>query len=194
MSGTDFLEWSGLITGVAGVWLTSRKNPFCFPIGLVNVFISLFLFYNQNLYADALQQVVYIILLAAGWYNWTIRKVDEPSVCITRLSSKERSMVIAITSIVALTLGYLLDTQTDASYPWLDSFASALAFSAQYLVARKKIENWMLWIPVNVIYIGIYIQKDMELYALLFTVYLALAVNGFVVWRRSIAISSTSVT
>jgi nicotinamide mononucleotide transporter len=158
------------------------------------VTISLFLFYGQHLYADAMQQVVYIVLLIAGWYNWTFRKHDDRSLAITRLSRTEAGIVIAAIVSIAISLGFVLDEHTDALFPWLDSFASSMAFAAQYLVARKKIENWLLWIPVNLIYIGIYIQKDMALYALLFTVYLALAVNGFLSWKVSFKKSTSGLT
>ncbi len=194
MSSVDFLEWTGFITGITGVWLTSKQNPICFPIGLANVTISLFLFYGQHLYADAMQQVVYIVLLIAGWYNWTFRKKDDRSLAISRLSRTEAGMVIFAIGSIAISLGFVLDEYTDASFPWLDSFASSVAFTAQYLVARKKIENWLLWIPVNLIYIGIYLQKDMALYALLFTVYLALAVNGFLSWKVSFKKSTSGLT
>lgn len=184
MEGPGLLEWTGFVSGVTGVWLTARQNPWCFPIGLVNVAISLILFFGQRLYADALQQAVYIILLGIGWFNWTQRKEDTSSVRISESSPKERLLIFCSIAIITLSLGILLDKTTDAVFPWLDSFATALSFTAQFLIARKKIENWLLWIPVNIIYIGIYAQKELYLYVLLFTVYLGLAINGYLAWKK----------
>lgn len=179
------LEWIGFATGVLGVWLTSRQNPWCFPIGLVNVWISLVLFFGQHLYADALQQAVYILLLTLGWHNWTRKKKEEPSLRISWSTNRERLLMVCAIISITITLGFLLHRYTDASFPWLDSFATSLAFTAQYLIARKKIENWLLWIPVNLIYIGIYLQKDLVLYVLLFTVYLGLAIDGYLTWTKT---------
>ena len=179
------LEWIGFVTGIIGVWLTSRQNPWCFPIGLVNVWISLFLLIGQHLYADAMQQVVYVVLLGMGWYNWTRQKKDKPTLQISWADNFERLLTLCAIILITFALGFTLDRYTDASYPWLDSFATSLAFSAQHLIARKKIENWLLWIPVNLIYIGIYLQKDLLLYVLLFTVYLGMAINGYQTWIKS---------
>lgn len=178
------LEWVGFFTGTAGVWLTSRQNPWCFPVGLVNVMVSLFIFYGQHLYADALQQLVYTILLSAGWYSWTHEKKDVSALRISRYGTVGRLIILCAVISVTLLLGNVLDRYTDASFPWVDSFATAMSFTAQFLIARKKIENWLLWIPVNLIYIGIYLQKDLYLYVLLSTIYLGLAINGLLAWDR----------
>lgn len=185
MEVPGMLEWTGFFTGIAGVWLTSRQNPWCFPIGLINVTTSLVLFVGQHLYADALQQVVYIILLCIGWYNWTRKKNTSASFSIGWSTPGERILMIGAVIFTTCTLGLLLDMYTEAAFPWLDSFATALSFTAQFLIARKKIENWLLWIPVNLIYIGIYYQKDLLLYVFLFTIYLGLAINGYLEWTRS---------
>ena len=178
------LEWTGFISGVIGVWLTSRQNPWCFPVGLANVWISLFLFFEQQLYADTLQQAVYILLLGIGWFNWTRKKKDKSALQISWSTTPERLLTLLAICCITLLLGFMLNRHTDASFPWLDSFATALSFTAQFLIARKKIENWLLWIPVNLIYIGIYFQKDLFLYVVLFTVYLGLAINGFLAWIK----------
>lgn len=192
MEGPGILEWTGFLTGIAGVWLTTRQNPWCFPIGLVNVWISLFLFFGQHLYADVLQQVVYIVLLGIGWFNWTRKNREDSSIRISWSTPLERMLATCAVLLITCVLGSLLDRFTDASFPWLDSFATAMSFTAQYLIARKKIENWLLWIPVNLIYIGIYLQKELSLYVLLFTVYLGLAINGYLSWKSTQPTNTTT--
>ena len=182
MTTTEVL---GFITGIAGVWLTIRQNPSCFPVGLVNVILSLILFFEQKLYADVLQQIVYIILLLYGWYHW-LRPGKKAELPVTRLNGRDRITLGSAVFGTALLLGLLLYKFTDASLPYLDSFATSLAFGAQYLVARKKIENWILWFPVNLIYIGIYINKALPLYAILFSVYFILAIAGFLQWKKEL--------
>ena len=181
----DSFEIAGFIFGVAGVWLTSRQNIWCFPVGLINVTISLFLFINHKLYSDAVQQVAYIILLSYGWYHWMYGDRSRQPV-ISRIQS---SMVLTLTAMVIMVtggMGYFFSTYTDADVPYLDAFATALSFAAQFLIARKVIENWLIWIFVNILYIGIYLYKDLYLYTLLFAIYLVLAVVGYVSWKKSL--------
>jgi nicotinamide mononucleotide transporter len=181
----SFLELAGFIFGVAGVWLTIRENIWCFPVGLVNVIISLVLFYQQKLYSDSVQQFVYIILLSYGWYNWlsgrSIKKLK-----VTRTGSTMLLAIMALAAMLSFTMGWVFSSYTDASFPYIDAAATSLSFAAQFMIARKKIENWYLWMIVNITYITIYINKDLYLYAVLFSVYLLLAVAGLRRWKREL--------
>lgn len=191
--GMDYLELAGFISGIGGVWLTARHNVWCFPVGLINVLISIWLFYCQNLYADVLQQAVYIVLLIYGWFKWFNNTSSFESTGISRLSTKGIISLSIIMTFFALLLGALLGNYTQASYPRLDSLATSMAFTAQFLVARKKIENWLLWIPVNLIYISIYFLKDLPLYAILSAVYLLLAIIGYSKWLKTMKLQNSTV-
>lgn len=179
------LEAAGFLFGVAGVVLTLKENVWCFPVGLINVAISLFLFYNQKLYADSIQQSVYIILLTYGWFRWLHGEKKN----VLQISTSSLQLLITCLFIWiggTFILGYLLHNYTDASTPWPDSAATIMSFIAQWMVAKKKLENWLLWIVVNIAYIAIYVYKDLMLYAILFFVYLILAVAGFYAWRKEL--------
>ena len=182
----SWLEITGFICGIAGVFLTIKENPWCFPIGIANVTLSLFLFYGQQLYADALQQIVYVVLLTFGWYKWLHGDIDSEQVKIS--SSSNSLLLICLLFWIggSFTLGYLLANYTNASTPWPDSAATVLSFIAQWMVAKKKIENWLLWLVVNITYIAIYLYKDLSLYALLFTVYFCLAIWGYMQWKKEL--------
>jgi nicotinamide mononucleotide transporter len=177
------LEITGFITGIAGIVLTLKQNIWCFPVGLINVSISLFLFYLEHLYADAIQQLFYIILLTYGWYSW-LRPGEKKEIPVTILKRKDLPLLIIAIFACALTLGATLHKFTNASLPFIDATATSIAFAAQYLVAGKKLENWLLWIIVNVAYIAIYLYKDLPLYALLSMVYLFLAIAGYRSWKN----------
>jgi nicotinamide mononucleotide transporter len=176
------LEIIGFVSGFAGVFLTVKKNKWCFPIGIINVIISCFLFYKSRLYADSLQQLVYIPLLIVGWLNWN-KNLNEEFI-VQRIKKKEGILYLSSSLLTGILLGYILKTYSNASFPWIDSMATAASFLAQYLIAKKKIENWIIWIAVNIVYITIYIQKDLQLYAVLYGVYLLLAIQGFYQWRK----------
>ena len=190
-----FLEIIGFASGILGVWLTMKKNKLCFPIGLINVSVSLYLFFMQGLYADSLQQIVYIILLLYGWYTWnTTASETQRLLVIGRLNSKEIFFTILFIAITTRLLGTTLAEFTDAKLPFLDSFATSCAFLAQYFIARKKIETWILWMFVNVIYVGIYFNNEMYLYVVLFSIYGILAVMGWNSWKTELKISNAEIT
>ena len=176
------LEIVGFISGFAGVFLTVKKNKWCFPIGIINVILSCFLFYESRLFADSLQQLVYIPLLIVGWLNWNTNTNDE--FIVEQLHKKEIIIYFSLFVSSGILLGYLLKTFSNASFPWIDSLATTASFLAQYLIAKKKIENWIVWIAVNIVYIAVYLQKDLELYAVLYLIYLILAIQGYYQWRK----------
>lgn len=178
------LEIIGFVFGVAGVWLTSRGNVWCFPVGLVNVVVSLFLFYNHKLYSDALQQSVYVVLLSYGWYQWANGKSGK-NLTIKNITPTSFIYAFLAGTVLTSTLGYFFSVYTDADLPWIDAGATSLSFIAQFFIARKIIQNWIIWIVVNVIYVGVYLYKDLHLYAVLFAIYLILAIYGYRSWKQA---------
>ena len=181
----QLLELAGFITGVAGVWLTIRRHILCFPVGIVNVAISAWLFYGQKLYADVLQQLVYFALLAYGWHQWKRGRRHNNITPTSRLDAKGLALLVLCIASSTFLLGSLLHHFTDAVLPWADSFATSTAFAAQFLVARRKTENWILWLIVNLSYILIYLQRELPLYTLLFAIYFIMAIAGLHSWTRS---------
>ena len=145
----------------------------------------MFLFYEEKLYADALQQIVYLILLSYGWQQW-INPGKKKELVISSIPLKQYPLFIVLIPSTALSLGYILHNFTDASMPWADAAASSFAFAAQYLVAKKKIENWIFWMVVNTAYIIIYLLKDIPLYAVLSLIYLSLSFTGFFSWKKEL--------
>lgn len=175
-------EFLGAISGIVGIWLTLRQNIWCFPVGLFSVAISCFVFFNSKLYADAFQQLVFATLLIMGWSKWSNRS-GNVLFLVTRLEPIQRISWLLVSLLSGAVLGFLLDRFTDAHYPWLDSMLTALCFLAQYLVALRKIENWWLWILTNTGYVWLYLEKDLEPYAILYAAYLIMATAGLREWN-----------
>jgi len=178
----SILEIVGFISGILGVYFTIKENIWCFPIGILNVFLSMILFYNQHLYADTLQQIVYLILISYGWFFWNCKQ-KETILPVSRSSNKLLLYCFFLAIFVSALIGTLLYSYTKASFPWLDATATSASFVAQWLIAKKKIENWFIWMAVNIIYIGIYINKELYLYSILFLVYFILAIWGHKQWK-----------
>ncbi len=181
------LELLAMLSGILGVWLTIKQSIWCFPIGIVNVALYAWIFFSPEvrLYADSVLQLFYIVLLTYGWWKWKHPPVNKqiliPEFSNFGLLVKLSALVCAGTLIV----GWFFNSYTDASLPWLDSFLTSGSLAAQYLIARKKIENWIIWIVVDVIYIPMYIYKGLLLTAVLYAVFLVLAIKGLREWKLS---------
>lgn len=178
-------EWIGFVFGIAGVILTVKENSWCFPIGLINVIVSLFLFFEQKLYSDAIQQVVYIVLLSYGWYKW-IKGEQANDLPVTKSNPGLIIQLGILIFLLTVLMGMLFKKYSDASLPYLDALATSMSFCAQWMIARKKLENWLIWIDVNCLYIGIYIYKHLWLYVILFFIYLLLAIKGYFEWKKKL--------
>ena len=185
---TSWLEIFAMLSGLAGVWLTIKENIWCFPVGIVNVTLFAWLFFTPGiqLYADALLQCIYVLLLFYGWLNWAEKNNKKEKLSPVKITIVT-AIKVAIASIIgAVILAFFLQKYTNASYPWLDSILTCSSLAAQWMIAKKKIENWLIWVLVNIMYIGIYLYKDLWLYSVLFFIYLILAISGYLTWRKSL--------
>ena len=181
------LEIMAFVAGIAGVWLTVKKSIYNFPVGLINVSLYCWLFLQDHvsLYADALLQMIYAFLLVFGWLNW--KKNHEDKVLAIQITSlKEWKIIFIITLTGWLFLGSLLSSMTTASLPWLDAGLTTISLVAQWMIAKKKIENWLLWIIADAVYIPVYLYKQLPLTALLYFLFLLMAYSGWKSWKQSI--------
>jgi nicotinamide mononucleotide transporter len=179
-----WLELTGFIFGVTGVWLTIRKSIWCFPAGIINVLITAYLVFDKKLFADTIQQLVYFVLLVAGWVMWHTQKEEKHEIKIERTYIKEYFILIPVYLAGSLLMGALLKNFSSASLPYADSFATVLCFIAQWMIAKRKVENWILWMIANPAYILIYLIKEMPLYAVLSGIYGVMAVMGYREWNQ----------
>lgn len=181
---TSALEIIGFITGVLGVWLTIRRKILCFPIGIINVLIYAYLFQSENvrLYADALLQIIYLILLIYGWMVWNRSKNEKEEIRTVFILLAKKLVIIGVLSTIAL--GVFLSHYTNASLPYLDAILTIISLIAQWMIAKKMIENWLLWIVVNTIYIPLYVYKGLTFTSILYLLFLILAINGWYNWRK----------
>lgn len=180
---TTWLEILAFITGVWCVWLAARRHVLNFPIGIVNVSLFVVLFAGVGLYADMALQFVYIGLGFAGWY-WWLRGGPQRSELAIRHAGRAHTAVMAI-ALVATTVAIyaLLTSHTDSTVPGLDAATTGLSLVAQYMLSRKLLQNWYVWIAADLIYIPLYAYKGLYLTAGLYVVFLALCVYGLAQWR-----------
>ncbi|HFA48876.1 MAG TPA: nicotinamide riboside transporter PnuC [Bacteroidetes bacterium] len=178
------LELIATICGLVHVFLLTREKVIAWPFGIATVTIYVYIFYVSKLYSDTILHVFYIFINTYGWYNWSRRKKETAAVKVSYLSPS--GVAILVGTIIAGTLiwGYIMDTRTDASFAYFDAYTTVASLSAQYLLTQKKIENWVVWIAVNIVAMPIYFMKGLYLTSGLYFVYLLLVISGFVEWRK----------
>jgi nicotinamide mononucleotide transporter len=179
------LELVAAIVGAISVWLSVRQNIWSWPTAIVNVVLYALVFYEAKLYADMGLQVIYAVLSVYGWYEWLYGGAGRTELHVTRTSSRLGVLLGAIALVGSGLLGTLLHHETDAALPFMDAALSSTSLVAQWMMTRKLLENWAVWIAVDVLYVGMFVFKGLYLTAGLYAVFLALAVRGYVDWRRS---------
>jgi nicotinamide mononucleotide transporter len=180
-------EIIGVVFGLISVYLTTREHLWCWPTGMISVAAFAVLFYDIKLYADMLLQIFFLITSAQGWYYWKVGGHQRSELPISLLTNQQRLAVVAGLISAVIVVGWLFSTYTDAHIPFWDAAVSGMSVVAQILLMRKKLENWYLWIVVDILSIGIYLYKAVYLTAGLYVIFLGLAIAGLIAWQRSFA-------
>jgi nicotinamide mononucleotide transporter len=165
------------------VWLSVRRNILTWPSGIVGVSAYFVVFLKARLYADMALQVLFLVQCAYGWWAWR-RGEQRAEPPIRTLSARSRAAVGAAIVAVALIVGTLLDRYTDAAAAYWDASASVLSITANQLLARRVLENWVLWIVADALYVGIFTWKELYLSAGLYALFLGMVIAGLVRWTR----------
>jgi nicotinamide mononucleotide transporter len=149
---TTWLEAASFVTGAVCVWLTVRQSVWNFPIGIVNVATFLVVFLRARLYADATLQILYIALGFIGWYLWLFGGAGRTALPVTRASAQRKARV-ALAGLAMWGVMYLILRRLHGAAPALDALTTALSLCAQWLLDRKHVENWYVWIAADLIYV-----------------------------------------
>ena len=170
---------------LVAVYLTTRQNIWCWPLGMVSVTLYALVFQQARLYAEVGLQGLYFALAVYGWWAWLRGGEDHRELEVSLASTRARVVLAAIGVLAGITLGQTLDRFTDASLPFMDSILTSFSIIAQWMQTRKLLEAWLVWLAVDVFYVGMFLYKGLYPTAGLYAIFLYLAVLGFVRWRRS---------
>lgn len=181
----SWIEAVGVITGAACVLLAVRENVWNWPVGIMNNIFFLVLFWHSRLYADSLLQIFYIAISIYGLWNWLFGGEKHTHAPIIRASRASLAWLTPITVAAAAVLYYVLRHFTDSNVPLGDAITTALSLAAQYMLGRKQIENWLVWIAADVIYIGLYCFKSLYLTAVLYAAFIVMCVAGYRAWKKT---------
>ena len=179
------LEILGFLTGALCVWLLVRQNLWNWPIGLANNVLFIALFYRSGLYADMGLQGFYIAIGIYGWWNWLHGGLDHHALRVGRTPGRWALALAAFVVLATAAIAWGLRRWTNSTVPVLDSLITALSLAAQFMMARKWIENWGVWILANFLSIGLLVYKGLYLTSGLYAVYQVLCALGLVEWVRA---------
>ncbi len=186
------LEVLAFALALAMVVFNIRVNPLGWPLAIISSALYFLLFWNSRLYGDAGLQLVFIAVAGWGWWQWQ-RGGAEPAVAlrVRWLSAGERTKTIAVILLLWPLTGLFLKRFTNTDVPWWDAFPTAASLVGQWLLGRKYVENWWVWVIVNIVSVGLFAYKGLWLTVLLYALFVVMSVAGARAWAQQAAAASS---
>jgi nicotinamide mononucleotide transporter len=187
---TTWLEAVAVIMGIVSVWYSRIENILVFPTGIINTSLFIYLSYKGHLLGEASVNLYYTIMSIYGWYWWTRKKEDQVTnalqITISNTTQRVQQVLVFIGFYAILFFGllYLKNNFAPDAIPWADALASASAYTAMWLMAKKKVESWIWWIITNITSIPLYFIKGYAFTSFQFIVLLILAIAGLITWNK----------
>jgi nicotinamide mononucleotide transporter len=182
----NYVELLGAILGIIYVFFSIRQSILTWPVGLLTSLLYVWVFFISRLYADMGLQLYYVLISIYGWYEWLKGNPDKPSepIKISRISLKLAGILAVVLLLIFLLIWYVLENYTDSTVAIPDAFATSLSIVATWMLARKILENWLVWIFTDAFSIGLFVYKGLLPTVFLFAVYTTMAVVGYREWKR----------
>ena len=176
------LEWAGVITALIYVYLATKANRRCFIFGLISSVIFVYICGRDKLYFDTAINVYYVIMSILGWQAW--KPTKKGVIEVRAMKSFHYLALLILGATVTLALAYIMSEHTDASMPYVDSFTTVFAVLATWMMVKRYVENWLIWIVADGGSIYLYVVKEHIPMALLFVVYTVIAAFGYAHWKQ----------
>ncbi|WP_395043526.1 nicotinamide riboside transporter PnuC [Flavobacterium sp.] len=180
------LEITAVVFGLLSVWFAKKDNILVFPTGLINTSIYVFLLWKWSLLGDMMINGYYFIMSIYGWFLWTRKKGNEIVYPIAVISNKEKkqSVLIFFSTVLFVIVIYLIFDKFTTWMSYVDTFITGVFFVAMWLMAKRKIENWILWIIGNVISIPLYFAKGYTFTSIQYVLFTIIAIFGYLEWKK----------
>jgi nicotinamide mononucleotide transporter len=180
------LELTAIFFGLWSVWCAKKDHIWVFPTGLVSTFIYAYLLWKWDLLGDSMINVYYFVMSIYGWYHWTRKKGDVEEFPISVITNKEKiiAFIIFVLTLVFVIIVYLYFGKFTSWYSYVDTFLTAIFFVGMWLMAKRKIENWIFWIVGDFISIPLYFSKGLIFTSLQFLVFTIVAIYGYLEWKK----------
>ncbi len=183
---TSLLELIAVAFGLLYIWYMMKESTWAYPLGIVNVLIYVYICFDTRLYAYAGINFFYFIMSVYGWYNWTRHGSDNERLKITRTTLKEKAWCGLAGILFFSIFFFLLSHFTDSPVPGWDAFTTSIYIIGMWLLARKKIENWLLWIAGDIISVGLFAYEKLYFSSFQFLVFTIMAILGYLAWKRKL--------
>ena len=189
----QYIEILGTIVGIIYLWLEYKANIYLWLVSIIMPAIYLYVFYIAGLYADFAINIYYLLIAVYGWLAWKYgfklfsKKTGKSRVEVLKISRFPKKLwirLIPIYLLLQLSITWMLMTYTNSDVPWLDSFTTSVSIIAMWLLARKYVEQWFVWIVVDVVCVGLYLYKDLYYTSALYAIYAIIAVFGYIKWKK----------
>jgi nicotinamide mononucleotide transporter len=185
---TSPIEIAAVVLALATVYCNIREIHWGWPLAIVSSLLYVDIFWGSKLYGDASLQVFFAVVALWGWWQWLRgHRADGSVLHVARLSPKGVIVTVLASAVLWPVTGFFLKTYTDTDVPWWDGFPTALSIVGQFLLGRKFIENWAVWVAVNVVSVGLFAYKGLWLTAGLYGVFIVLSWVGWRQWKKQLA-------
>lgn len=174
-------EVATLISGCWCIWLVVKEHIWNWPIGLVTSTFSAYVLYEARFFADSILNVLYFILGLFGWYWWLHGGKNRAEVAISRIGKGEAAALLMAAALTTFVWSRVLIHYNGAA-PVIDALTTSTSLAAQYMTTKKYLESWVVWIVVDLIYVPLFFWRGLDLLAILYFIYLILAVAGHFEW------------
>lgn len=179
------LEIVAVTISFLGIWLTARRRMLCWPVNLLACALYFRLFLDVRLYADMVLQAIFGVAILYGWAMWAKGKGNVGEIVVRPLSPRQAFAGLGAGTIGAVAIGWFTSHYTDGALPWMDSTLSSFSLVAQYWTARRHAASWLLWIVVDMLYVGMFAVKGLWLTGGLYAAMIVLAIFGYRGWSKA---------
>lgn len=182
------LELTAILFGLFSVWFAKKNNILVFPTGIINTAIYVFLLWKWSLLGDMMINFYYVIMSIYGWYIWTRKKDKVDEFPISKITSFEikKGILLFLASITLVVSVYIFFEKFTHWTSYIDTFVTGIFFVGMWLMARRKIENWILWIIGDIISIPMYFAKGYTFTSIQYVFFTIIAVYGYLEWKKII--------
>lgn len=179
------LEITAVVFGIISVLFARKNNILVYPTGLISTLIFIFILYNFKLYGEFIINIYYSAMSITGWYLWSRRNNGQEEFPISIMNSKDykiSTIIFTVTLLFIALVYHFFDKFTDLT-AYVDAFTTALFFVGMWLMAKRKIENWIVWIIADIISVPLYFFKGLTVSSLQFIVFTIIAILGYIEWK-----------
>jgi nicotinamide mononucleotide transporter len=178
----QIIEYSAVALSIGFVIFNARGRILSWPMGILGSALYAYVFVEARLYGDMVLQLFYVGMGAFGWWQWSRTLKDTEDFHVNRANSREMLVLLTLGLILIPVFGYLLENYTDSDVPYWDAYTTVFSFIATWMMARRFVQNWMIWIVVDASCVAIYVYKELYATAILFFIYTIMAVYGLYHW------------